>query len=259
MGVPRWRIGLCAAVALALVTAASPLAQAEPSATFATSLRLLNQPAGRPWAVKLNLGGEFTDSEGIDAQPVLQTLTFDLPDATVNVAGVRTCSAAPTVSVGNDVDVCPPRLAVGWGTSDVQLRRPPGIDLRGHPPFYAYHLRTALYIGPKVAGGRVLMVIGNGVNSPMTVIMRGVLRRAPSGWNYTLPIPLVRDPEIGVMKVQRFTMTVGGFNRARPRRWFIEAPRVCPAAGFAFSMRTQFEGAAPLTSALGFGCELVGV
>jgi hypothetical protein len=244
---------------LALAVIAPGPAGAEPSATFATSLRLLNQPAGRPWAVKLNLAGQFADSDGIDAQPILQTLTFNLPDATVNAAGVTTCSAAPTVSVGNDVDICPPRLAVGWGTSDVQLRRPPGVDLHGHPPFYAYHLRSALYIGPKVPGGRVLMVIENGVNSPMTVIMRGVLRRTATGWVYTLPIPVIRDPQIGIMKVQSFTMAVGAFNRARPRRWFIEAPRVCPAAGFAFTMQTQFEGAAPLTSNLGFGCELVGV
>jgi hypothetical protein len=244
---------------LALAAIAPGPATAEPSATFATSLRLLDQPAGRPWRVQLALAGEFADSGGIDAQPILQTLTFDLPDATVNASGVPTCSADPTVSVGNSVDICPPRLAVGWGTSDVQLRRPPGIDLRGRPPFYAYHLRLALYIGPKVPGGRVLMLIGNGVNSPMTVIMRGVLRRSAAGWIYTVPVPLVSDPEIGVMKVQRFAMRVGAFNRARPRRWFLEAPRVCPPAGFAFTMRTQFEGAAPLTSTLGFGCELAGV
>ena len=103
------------------------------------------------------------------------------------------------------------------------------------------------------------MVIGNGLNSPLTVIMRGILRQTVSGWTYAVPIPLVRDPEIGVMKVQRFAMDVGAFTNARPRRWFLEAPRSCPATGFAFTLRAQFEDSPLLSTTRGIGCELLGV
>lgn len=253
---PRWALALPLAC-LAAALAPTP-AQAAPSATFATGVRLVDQPAGRPWAIRLRLAGEFADPDGIDAQPVLQRLIFRMPDATVNAAGVPICDREPIVSVASRYDPCPPRLAVGAGTSDVQLRRPLGIDLHGHAPFYRYHLRTALYVGPRAPGGRVLLVIGSGVNSPLTVVMRGLLRHVAGGWVYDLPIPVVRDPEIGVMKVERFTMSVGGWNRARPRRWFVEAPRSCPDAGFAFSMESQFEGVAPLLASRGIGCELLG-
>lgn len=246
-------------VSAALVTAVPAAARADVSATFATSVRLVDQPPGRPWAIKLRLAADFADSAGIDAQPILKQLTFSLPDATVNVAGVQTCSAEPIVSISNSYDPCPKRLAVGFGTAESQLRRPQGIDLHGHAPFYAYHLKTALYIGPRTSRGRVLMVIANGINSPMTIIMRGLLRHVAGGWVYALPIPVVRDPEIGIVKVQSFTMTVGAFNRARPRRWFVEAPRTCPAAGFNFTQMTQFEDIAPLSATRHIDCELLGI
>ena len=244
--------------ALLLLLSLAPGAGAEPSASFQASVRLLDQPHGRAWGITLGLAGEFSDAEGIDAQPVLETLTFELPEATVNAGGVPTCSADPVVSIGDNFDPCPPRLAVGHGTSDVQLRRPQGIDLRGRPPFYWYHLRLALYIGPRVPGGRVLMVIGTGINSPLTVIMRGVLSHTAAGWTYRLPIPLVRDPQIGVMKVVRFAMRAGGWTRARPRRRFLEAPRSCPDGGFAFALRSQFEGVALLSATRTIACELTG-
>jgi hypothetical protein len=246
-------------VSFALVAAVPAVARADVSATFATSVRLVDQAPGRGFAIKVRLEANFADTAGIDAQPILQQLTFNLPDATVNVAGVQTCSAEPIVSISNSYDPCPKKLAVGFGTAETQLRRPQGIDLHGHPPFYAYHLKTALYIGPRTSRGRVLMVIGNGINSPMTIIMRGLLRHVAGGWIYELPIPVVRDPEIGIVKVEGFTMTVGGFNRARPRRWFVEAPRSCPAAGFNFTQVTQFEGVAPLSTTRHIDCELLGV
>lgn len=260
---PRVRHRRAATVALAALLmalgAAAP-APAEVSSSFSSSVLLVRQPPARPWSVKLRVGAQFADTDGIDVQPVLQRLVFHVPDATVNAAGVPTCSADPIVSVANSYDPCPPRLAVGAGTSDVQLRRPLGIDLHGHPQGYAYHLRLAMYVGPRTGGGRVLMIIGNGVNSPMTVIMRGLLRRdGTGGWTYDLPIPLIRDPQIGVMKVERFAMSVGDWTRAHPRRWFLEAPRTCPPTGFAFTMDALFEGVAPLSTTRRTPCELLGV
>ncbi len=255
---PRVLLALGAAFALLLAGPAGP-ARAQSSATFDTTVLLGHIPIGPALPFLLSVSGEFSDSDGIDAQPILQSLRFTLPDAIVNAVGVPTCSAEPIVSVANDYDPCPRRLAVGRGTSDVQLRRPLGIDLRGHAPFYDYHLRMAMYIGPRTSAGRVLMVIGNGINSPLTVIMRGVLRHVASGWVYDLPIPVVSDPEIGVMKVERFAMTVGGWTRSRPRRRFIEAPRSCPVGGWAFGMQTQFDGAALLSATRGIACELRGV
>ena len=120
----RLRRAVLVPTALALVAIAPARARAEPSASFATSLRLLNQPAGRPWAVKLNVAGEFSDSEGIDSQPILQTLTFNLPDATVNVTGVQTCSAEPIVAVANDYDPCPRRLAHRTTEASITSRVP---------------------------------------------------------------------------------------------------------------------------------------
>ena len=254
---------LVAAVVLfvTLVAGATP-ARAELTTTFNASVLLLNQPPTRPWAIKLRLGGSFVDSAGTDVQPILQQLTFHLPDGTVNTRGVRTCTGEPRVIVASIVDICPPHDAVAFGTSDVQLWRPPGIDRHGRPPSYDYHLRLTMYIGPRTARGRTLMVLGKGINSPLTAVMRGTLIRVPgplAGWTYELPIPVIDDPEIGAMKVQRFAMDVGGFTRAEPRQWFVEAPRACPAGGFQLGMDARFEGLPLTVVTRRIDCELPGV
>ena len=124
------------------------------STTFATSTELVRQDPDRGWAIKLRVAATFDDSDGIDAQPVLERLTFRLPEATVNAGGVTTCSARPRIYVAFNDNVCAEAGAkpVGIGTSDVQLRRPKNINLFGNPPFETYHLRLGMFIGPAVKG-----------------------------------------------------------------------------------------------------------
>ena len=257
---PRTLIGGLAAAFAALVCVAAAPASATVSTTFATSTELVRPDPDRGWAIKLRLAAAFEDSDGIDAQPVLERLTFRLPEATVNAGGVKTCSARPRIYVAFNDNVCADAGSkpVGIGTSDVQLRRPKNINLFGNPPFETYHLRLGMFIGPAVKGGRILMVIGNGINTPLTMQMRGLLTHTASGWTYSALVPTVRDPDFGITKVQNFAMTVGGWTAARPRRWFIEAPRTCPATGFLYAFTAQFEGVAALNETRRIGCELVG-
>jgi hypothetical protein len=93
---------------------------------------------------------------------------------------------------------------------------------------------VTVYNGPKVAGGRQIIVYARALGT-IAIPIVGTLKRTPGRYGWVLDLPVPRIMTVGEENdaaITSFSVKVGGIGRGRVP--FIEAPTSCSGPGWPF-------------------------
>src|SRR3954469_930589 len=123
---PRCVLALVPALLVAGLVAA-PGALAAQTSTLTAGATLLDQPAGRPWALGLDVDAAITTADGLQPSQ-LQRLQVKFPHATVNWTDFPSCQLK-RLEGRKAPDGCPAGSRIGSGLALVQIDRlfPDGV------------------------------------------------------------------------------------------------------------------------------------
>ena len=240
-----------AALLLAIVALAVPAAAlAAPTSTLTAGATLLDQPAGQPWALGLDVKATIANPDG--SQPsALRRLVVKFPHAAVNSGAFPTCKLH-NLEGRKGPDGCPNGARIGSGDSLVMVR--PLFD----DPL---HATLDVFNGERANGGRRVLFLARTTNGlSVQLVFSGVLKKASGRYGYTLDTPIPRIPTVpGVAdaSVVDFTVHVQARRRVKGRRIsFVEAPTSCPKGGLPFFGTFTFADKSTATSASRISCTL---
>jgi hypothetical protein len=211
--------------AVLLAAAALPVAAAHgsQSAALDVSAELLDQPAGRPWAINLGTRVSVSTPDGGPSSP-LQSIDIRFPQATLNDGRFPVCDVDALRRLGPRG--CPRASHIGHGTAQADVR--PLLD-------FPIDVDIDVYNGPRRIGGRVLIFDSRAKQVSVQLLLRGMLKRASGRYGYRLTLEI---PPIATIKganpaaINRFDVEVGA---RRGGRSYLEAPRRCPRSGLPFA------------------------
>lgn len=217
-------IGRSVAPALALVL----VAVATPAALAATHTQRLDvaaelvrqQAGGKPWIVNLVLGAQMGMDDGSVPSPV-KHMTFSFTrGAVVHPEAFATCSM--DIIDRRGPAACPSASRVGTGKAVAAALQT------------TFDATVTVYNGPKVAGGRQLIVYARALGT-VAIPMVGTLRKTSGRFGWVLDLPVPRIMTVGEENdaaITSFEVKVGGLGRRKVP--FIEAPRSCSSPGWPF-------------------------
>src|SRR4051812_34375691 len=177
-----------AAAALAAVLA--PLATVPVSALAATHTQRLEvgaelvrqQAGGKPWIVNLVLGAKMGMDDGSVPAPV-QHMAFSFTrGAQVHPEAFATCSMAVIAQRGPAG--CPAASRVGTGKAVAAALQT------------TFDATITVYNGPKVAGGRQLIVFARALGT-VAIPMPGTLKKSGGRYGWVLDLPVPRIMTVG--------------------------------------------------------------
>jgi hypothetical protein len=242
--------GLAALLSVAALAPASAHAFATPTQKLDVAATLLDQPAGRPWAVSLTIGATLGTVDGSVGAPV-KSIALKFPNATVNGGAFPTCTAAILRQKGPGS--CPARSRLGTGSAQVDVR--PLLD----------QLVTAdltVFNGPGTDASRKILLLAQAKQFEITIVMEGTLKRTGGRYGYTLSLPippLNTIPGAPPAAIHSFSVDVGGRATQKGQKVsFIEAPRVCPKSGLPFAGTFVYTDGQTGTAASTISCTLRG-
>lgn len=213
-------------VALALALAAVAVApSAAPAASHTQRLdvaaELVRQQAGgQPWIVNLVLGAQMGMDDGSVPSPVKHMVFSFTRGAMVHPEAFATCSM--DVIDRRGPAACPSASRVGTGKAVAAALQT------------SFDAAVTVYNGPKVAGGRQLIVYARALGTVAIPIV-GTLKRTSGRYGWVLDLPVPRIMTVGEdndAAITSFAVKVGGLGRRQVP--FIEAPRSCSAPGWPF-------------------------
>jgi hypothetical protein len=209
-----------AAVALALGGPATVLA-AEHTQRLDVGAELVRQQAGgKPWIVNLVLGAQLGMDDGTVPSPLKHMAFSFTRGAKVHPEAFATCSMAVIDHQGPAT--CPAASRVGTGKAVAAALQT------------TFDATITVYNGPKVAGGRQLIVYARALGTVAIPIV-GTLKRTSGRYGWVLDLPVGRIMTVGEENdaaITSFTVTVGGTGRGKVP--FIEAPTSCAKPGWPF-------------------------
>src|SRR4051812_9158146 len=174
--------------ALALVLAAGALclpaaAQAAQTSTLTAGATLLDQPAGRPWALGLDVDAAITTADGLQPSQ-LQRLQVKFPHATVNWTDFPSCQLK-RLEGRKAPDGCPAGSRIGSGLALVQIDRlfPDGVKAT-----------LDVFNGPNARGGhQILFLARTGGGLSVQLVFPGLLKKLSGGtYGYSLDVAIPR-------------------------------------------------------------------
>lgn len=242
--------------AKAAIVAAAVAALAAPAAASATTTSgldmaatLLDQPAGQPWAVSLDLGAHFGTTDG-GIPPILNHMSFKFPHARVNGSQFPTCTLAKLQAKGPSG--CPSGSRIGQGRAIVDA-----IGLKIGATVIAFN-------GPGSDSNRQEVIYAKadpGID--VTLYFAGTLKRISGQYGYQLDItvpPIQTIPGAPNASVDSFNVSVGGRTRKHGRKIsYIDAPTSCPKAGLPFAGAFQFADGSTSSASATISCTLKAV
>jgi hypothetical protein len=209
-----------AVVALALGGPATALA-AEHTQRLEVGAELVRQQAGgKPWIVNLVLGARLGMDDGTVPSPLKHMAFSFTRGAKVHPEAFATCSMDVINREGPAA--CPAASRVGTGKAVAAALQT------------TFDATVTVYNGPKVAGGRQLIVYARALGTVAIPIV-GTLKRTSGRYGWVLDLPVPRIMTVGEENdaaITSFTVTVGGTGRGKVP--FIEAPTSCAKPGWPF-------------------------
>jgi len=243
-----------AAVATACLAACAAAVPAQafspPVSELNVGAKLLDQPAGKPWAVALLLGATITTTDGSEAAPV-KKMVFKFPNATVNGNDFATCTAAKLRAKGPSV--CPKTSRIGTGVATVDarplLQTPVKADLD-------------LFNGPGNNKSRKIVLLAQARQIEVTLVLEGTLKKTSGRFGYQLDLPVPDIPTVAGANpaaIADFNVTVQARGRKGGKKTsFIEAPRACPTV-LPFTAAFSYADGQSSSAASNISCTLMGV
>lgn len=241
------RLAVLLMAAAAMVLPAKALAN--PTSALDMSATLLDQPAGQPWAVDLNLGAHFGSTDG-SVPPILTNMSFKFPHAKVNGSAFPTCTLAKVTKGGPGA--CPKGSLIGTGRAIVDA-----IGLQIGATIKAFN-------GPGTDSKRQEIVWAKsdpGID--VTLVFPGTLKKIGGQYGYQLDIavPAINTiPGAPDASVDSFNVSVGGRTKKHGKKIsYIDAPTVCPKAGLPFFGSFSFRDGTSSTASATISCTLKAV
>jgi hypothetical protein len=233
-------------IALTALAVVAPPALAAQTARLDVAATLLDQPAGRPWAIDLDVASTVTTPDGGPPSP-LRSIDLRFPRATIHDDAFPSCDARALIERG--AAACPRGARVGSGSAVADVR-----------PLIATPIDASIvvYNGPRRAGGRVLVFdvrTRDVVNQQF--VMQGLLKRASGRYGYrlTLTIPTINTiPGSPPAAISSFRVKVGA--RGTQRRSYLEAPRTCPRGGLPFAGQYGYADGSRSSAQAAIACTL---
>jgi len=219
------RAAVAAACLAACVAAPAAHAFSEPTSELLVGAKLLDQPAGQPWAVSLLLGAKLATVDGTESAPV-KKMIFKFPNATVNGNDFGTCTAAKVRAKGPSV--CPKNSRIGTGIATVDarplLQTPVKADLQ-------------LFNGPGNNSSRKIVLLAQARQIEVTLVLEGTLKKLSGRFGYQLDLPVPDIPTVAganpaaiadfQVEVRRVAASTAGRRRTSRRRG--RATTCCPS------------------------------
>ena len=233
----------------ALAAPAGALAAQTP--TLIAGATLLDQPAGRPWAIGLDVEAAIATADG--SQPsALKRLQVKFPHATLNANDFATCRLS-RLEARKGVDGCPAGSRIGRGDTQVMAR-----------PLFPDPIPATIDVfnGQARKGGRQVLFLARTTSGlSVQLVFAGMLKKVSGGpYGFTLDVPLPRIPTIPPFadaSVVGFTVHVEARKRKGGQRVsYIEAPTRCPKGGLPFLGTFSFADGSRATSSARISCTL---
>jgi hypothetical protein len=225
--------------ALALIGLAAPAAAQAAGHTqrLNVAAELVRQQAGgKPWIVNLVLGADLGMDDGTVPSPVRHMVFSFTRGAMVHPEAFSTCSMDIINKRGPAA--CPSASRVGTGKAVAAALQT------------TFDATVTVYNGPKVAGGRQLIVYARALGT-VAIPMVGTLKKTAGRYGWVLDLPVPRIMTVGEENdaaITSFEVKVGGLGRKKVP--FIEAPTACAKPGWPFlGAFTYADGASGSSSA----------
>ena len=248
---PRRVLALVLAVAAAAALAVPAAASAAQTSTLSAGATLLDQPAGRPWAIGLDVNAAITTADGLQPSQ-LQRLVVKFPHATVNAGDFATCQLT-RLEARKGPDGCPGGSHIGTGLAHVQA------DKLFPAPIQA---TLDVFNGQAKNGGRQLLFLARTSGGlSVQLVFAGLLKKVSGGpYGYTLDVAIPKIPTIPGFQdasVVGFNVHVAARKRLHGKRIsFLEAPTSCPNGGLPFLGTFSFADGSTANSAAKISCTL---
>lgn len=214
---------LASACAVTAVTAVAPGLASAASHTQRLDVGaelVRQQPGGKPWIVNLVLGARLGMDDGSVPTPVRHMAFSFTRGAKVHPEAFATCSLRTIEDHGPGA--CPATSRVGSGKAVAAALQT------------TFDATVTVYNGPKVAGGRQLIVYARALGT-VAIPMVGTLKRTSGRYGWVLDLPVPRIMTVGQENdaaITSFEVKVGGIGRKKVP--FIEAPTSCSRPGWPF-------------------------
>lgn len=226
---------LLAALA-ALVCAPAAVAAGHTQRLDVAAELVRQQSGGKPWIVNLVLGAQMGMDDGSVPSPVKHMVFSFTRGAVVHPEAFATCSMEIINKRGPAG--CPSASRVGTGKAVAAALQT------------TFDATVTVYNGPKVAGGRQLIVYARALGTVAIPIV-GTLKKTSGRFGWVLDLPVPRIMTVGEENdaaITSFEVKVGGLGRKKVP--FIEAPRSCSRPGWPFlGTFTYADGASGSSSA----------
>jgi hypothetical protein len=235
------RISSCLSIAAVAVVIAvgcpTALAAGAHAQRLDVGAELVRQQAGgKPWIVNLVLGAQLGMDDGTVPSPVKHMAFSFTHGAKVHPEAFATCSMDVISKRGPAA--CSAASRVGTGKAVAAALQT------------TFDATLTVYNGPKVAGGRQLIVYARALGT-IAIPIVGTLKRTSGRYGWVLDLPVPRIMTVGEENdaaITSFAVTVGGTGRKKVP--FIEAPTSCSGPGWPFlGTFTYADGASGASSA----------
>jgi hypothetical protein len=217
---PATALAVVSMVLTALVGAPAAVAASHTQRLDVAAELVRQQAGGKPWIVNLVLGAQMGMDDGTVPSPVRHMAFSFTRGAVVHPEAFATCSMAIINARGPAG--CPAASRVGTGKAVAAALQT------------SFDATVTVYNGPKVAGGRQLIVYARALGT-VAIPMVGTLKRTSGRFGWVLDLPVPRIMTVGQENdaaITSFEVEVGGLGRRRVP--FIEAPRSCARPGWPF-------------------------
>ncbi|HET6507759.1 MAG TPA: hypothetical protein VFG42_13290 [Baekduia sp.] len=202
------------------------------------------QPGGKPWIVNLVLGAQLGMDDGTVPSPVRHMVFSFTRGARVHPEAFATCGFATITKRGPAA--CPAASRVGSGKAVAAALQT------------TFDATVTVYNGPKVAGGRQLVVYARALGT-VSIPMPGTLKKTAGRYGWVLDLPVPRIMTVGEENdaaITSFEVKVGGIGRKKVP--FIEAPTSCAEPGWPFLGAFSYADGASGSSSATIPCLLKG-
>ena len=237
-------------LSLVSLTAALGLAApalAAPTAKLTVTTTLLDQPAGRPWAIALGTAVTIANPDG-SQPPSLKRFQISFPrGAKTNFGSFPACQQK-RLEQRKAPDGCPSGSRIGSGTSSVSAQ-----------PIFAAPIiaKVDVFNGVKRGNARQLLFLAR-TTAPVNqqLVFTGLLKPATGRYGYVLTVDVPRIPTLPGQpdaSVVAFETTV---QARRGKISYLEAPTRCPRAGLPFAAAFTFTDGSTAAAAAHIGCTI---